>query len=302
MDSARPAPMGVWEIVRTAIRVYISNANSLFMIVLVLAVPFTILIALLLNAALPEELVNIDPARGEDAFSGLTVSDFSSLIVVGIIGGILSFVVSMVAIGACFVVVGNALDGRPTGWLDAVRVALSKVASLAWIPLLVGLLLFGGAIAGIIVVALLGAVLEPLAVIAAIALFCAFIYVFVLWSLAVPALMAEDVRGTRALARSGELIQGRWWPTLGVYVVAFLIILVVSIILGAIFDRQGDTSSGALIVSIIGSAISQILVTPFQAAIAGVVYFDLRARNEPTAPPVTGMPPGAGTPPPPPTF
>ncbi len=295
--------MGLWEIVSTAIRVYVSNANALFLIVAVLAVPVTILLTLLITAALPDELVNFDPARGEDALSGLTVSDFRSLIVVGLIGGVLGFVISMVAIGACFVVVGEALAGRSIGWTDAIRSALSKVASLIWIPLLVGLLILGGLIAGAILIGALAAVVEALAVIVGIGLLCAFVYVAVLWSLAVPALMAEDVRGTRALARSGELIQGRWWPTLGVYLIAFVIILVVSLVLDAIFGAPEGRTGTDLVVALIGGAISQILVTPFQAAVAGVVYFDLRARKEqsqPAMPETAGGHPGQMAPPPPP--
>ena len=287
--------MGIWEIVGSAIRVYLGNANALFLIVAVLAVPISIVLTLLTVAALPDELVNFDAGRGEDVLSGLTVSDFGSLIVVGLISGVLGFVISMVAIGACFVVVREALAGMSIGWMDAIRGAFAKLSSLIWIPLLIGLLIFGGLIAGALVIGLLAAAAEALAVIAAIALLCALIYVAVLWSLAVPALIVEDVRGSRALARSGELIQGRWWPTLGVYAVAFLIILIVRILLDAIFGTPEGAAGNDLLLALIGAAISQILVTPFQAAVAGVVYFDLRARKEPSQAEMPDTPPPPAT-------
>ena len=49
-----------------------------------------------------------------------------------------------------------------------------------------------------------------------------------------PALLAEDVGPVAALGRSFRLVSGRWWPTFGALLVMYLIVVVISGILGVL--------------------------------------------------------------------
>jgi hypothetical protein len=98
------------------------------------------------------------------------------------------------------------------------------------------------------------------------------------WSPAIPVLVVEGTTATGALTRSFNLVRGRWWPTFGTILTAWLIVVVLSSIasriLGA-FVPAGDNAAAGLIIST-GIAVA---TTPFIVAVLAVLYFDLRARR-----------------------
>lgn len=295
-------PLGVWGVVTTALRVYFAKANTLFTIVLILVVPISVLTSLLIGATVPDELKNLDPQTTTDnPFEGLTFEDFRGFLLVALVSGIIGLVVTMVAIGACFKAVGDALAGREASWRASIRAAADKALALIWIPVLIFLLFLAAMIGSVLVIAILSELVAPLGAIAAIALFCGAVYIFVSWSVAIPVLMDEGTGGMRALSRSAELVKGRWWPTFGAYLIAGVLLLVLTVILDAVFDLNsiGDEN---LFLTTLGSAISQILFTPLQAALVGVVYFDLRRRKGGTTPAASGPPLPPPPPPPPPML
>ena len=74
------------------------------------------------------------------------------------------------------------------------------------------------------------------------------IYLAVSWSIAVPVLLGEDLRGRRALRRSRALVSGRWWPCAGVLVLAVILALVVALAFSLLLDAiVGDTGSDPVI-------------------------------------------------------
>ena len=75
------------------------------------------------------------------------------------------------------------------------------------------------------------------------------IWLAVAWSVSYPALLSEGIGPVAALGRSFRLVRGRWWPTFGALLVMYLIVLVISGILGVLFgatlvavDRQRAAS------------------------------------------------------------
>ena len=74
------------------------------------------------------------------------------------------------------------------------------------------------------------------------------IWLSVAWSVSYPALLAEGLRGIAALGRSFKLVSGRWWPTFGALLVMYLIVLVISailgVLLGAAFVASLDSEVG----------------------------------------------------------
>jgi hypothetical protein len=108
---------------------------------------------------------------------------------------------------------------------------------------------------------------------------------WVCFSLAIPVLLTEDVRGGRALSRSRALVQGFWWRVFAVSLLGYLL----SAILGGAIEgvvagvstvnTASDTVVGGVL-SVIAGTISKMITTPFVAAFVTVLYFDQRVRKE----------------------
>ena len=98
----------------------------------------------------------------------------------------------------------------------------------------------------------------------------------VMFSVAIPALVVENRKGTEAMGRSWNLVKGHfwhaWWSS---------------------SSRPSSPGSSAGIIGGIGTAISdnwfvtwifqaigQIIMAPFSALVAVLLYLDLRARSE----------------------
>lgn len=77
---------------------------------------------------------------------------------------------------------------------------------------------------------------------------------------------------------SADLVKPRWWPTFGLYLIAAISMAIIGFVIGAIFGGRSADPNTLLVV--LQDAISQLIFTPFQAAIVAVVYFDLRTRRE----------------------
>jgi hypothetical protein len=110
------------------------------------------------------------------------------------------------------------------------------------------------------------------------------IWLAVAFSVAIPVLMMEDRRGTSALGRSFRLVRGRWWATFAAFLVAYLILAVVSVIVaallvGALFTGVENQVVGAIVYGA-GNVLAMVITTPLIAAVATVIYFDLRVRKE----------------------
>lgn len=271
-------PLGVLETFIASIKVFFANANTLLLIAAIFVIPVTILTVLVIRLAF-NDLATIDP-NSQNPFEGLTRSEAIQVISAFVIGTVVNLVISMIAIGACFKAILDALSGTRPDWRGSIRAALDKVRSLVWLPVLIGLLFLAGAVAVIVVVAVLGAVSEQLGALVGMAGLAGAVYVFVLWSVAMPVLMAEDRRGLAAVTRSQQLIKGQWWPTFGVYALAFLALIVVSTILSSIFNVGGRTGDEGLVLTSLYGVVTNVLFTPFQAALVGVVYLNLALKKQ----------------------
>src|SRR4029453_5160579 len=75
-----------------------------------------------------------------------------------------------------------------------------------------------------------------------------------------------------------ELVGGRRWQVFGVIVVLFLVQFIITAVLNAIANSVSDSFVGYTI----SDLIVRILVAPFTALAAGVLFFELKAlRGEP---------------------
>jgi hypothetical protein len=117
-----------------------------------------------------------------------------------------------------------------------------------------------------------------------------------IWSVIAPSIVVEDRGVIEAFGRSRELVRGNGWNVFGVIVLAFLIVIAVSIVLGLIGSVLGDAGRVVL------QAIGNVLTAPIAALVASILFFDLGGgQGVATSPaePASVEPPPSEPPPPP---
>jgi hypothetical protein len=111
------------------------------------------------------------------------------------------------------------------------------------------------------------------------------VYLFVRWYFVPQTVVIEGARGPLALSRSGVLVEGSWWRTFGLVLLANIAIAIPAFVLLTPFAALADSTDRA-VWAMVGSAITTSVTTPFVALYSTLMYYDLRAR--------AGSPSGAG--------
>ncbi|HWK17919.1 MAG TPA: hypothetical protein VNR66_10745 [Solirubrobacteraceae bacterium] len=254
-------PLGIGEILDAALKLYRARAVELWKLVALIIVPVEVVDRIVFAASLP---------------SGVYAHDGSLYAPVGTVGGawivvtiVLRFVAAALVIGALSRGLIDAYVGHPSGWRQSLEYAADRLAPLLWLALLTSLVV----LVGFILFVIPG------------------VYLLVALSVAVPVLMFEGIAGPAALARSRELVSGRWWPTLGALIVGVVLIIAVDLVITAVvaaIESGGHVNSVGVVIVLSGMAtiVSNVLTYPLLAAITAVIYLDLRHRKE-------GLEPGA---------
>jgi hypothetical protein len=259
MDAAQLRPLSVGEILDLAIKIYRQRFVHLVKAVTVVVAPVSVLGALI-QLSLPDSESLTDTT---DEFGQVTVESGDIWAFVGgfVALGIVAYVASQLAAAASFKLVSGAYLDEEPDWRASLAFATSKLGSLIWLTIVFAL----GLVAGVLACIIPG------------------IYLYVAWTVAVPALLLEDVRGAKALGRSRALVKGRWWPVAGVILVAFILSGLVQTVASGLFlavASMGDNEVVDVVAQAVANTAASVLTTPFTAAVIMVVYFDLRVRKE----------------------
>jgi hypothetical protein len=110
------------------------------------------------------------------------------------------------------------------------------------------------------------------------------IYISVSWYFVAQAVVVDDRRGLAALARSGELVRGRWTGAALTGLAFQLAVLVAGSLVGYAFSVAASAVNADAVL-VLGDVIFQSFAIPFVAIGATLFYLDLRATVVP--PPVT---------------
>jgi hypothetical protein len=255
-------PLRVGEILDVCINIFTKNFLTFLRLVLILVVPVQAIGVLVLVATVPRaDLLS----SGFGNTSGRTISSADAPAFIGgqIVVAVLALVLYGIATAACFKAVGDAYLGRRPDWRSSLRFAARRFHSVLWVTVMI----------------------QVLATLAAIFLIAPGVWLWFSWSVSIPVLLFEGLKGRRALRRSFQLVKGRWWKTAGAIVCGYLIALVVGGVLqgvvGAlVFTGAGDSVLGTALINALGKGIGQLFTTPFPAAVTAVVYYDLRVRKE----------------------
>jgi len=128
------------------------------------------------------------------------------------------------------------------------------------------------------------------AIIAGIAIFFGFIACIIpgialltLWAVVAPVVVIERLGVFDALSRSWNLVKTNFWQTLGVIVIFWIIVFVVTGLIGIVFN------GASLIVAVAIAWIAHFLLAPLSALASSILYFELRAAESGAPePPTTG--------------
>ncbi|MBA2273801.1 MAG: hypothetical protein H0W21_07875 [Actinobacteria bacterium] len=252
MNRSELRPLGVAEIVDVALKVYLKHALGLFKLVAIVVVPVQLLQLLF--------TLSIGPATSTETPDAPTLAGFAFG---GLLVGLLTFVATTLATGACFKAVTDAYLGDRPDTSESLRFARGRLGSLMLVSFLGALLTF----LGVLLFVLPG------------------IYLWIAFSVAAPVLLFEGVKGSGALGRSRRLVQGRWWPVFGTLLLGFILAAIVGGIITAVLGGVLAVGAGsgdfiAALVGAVAGSVAAIITTPFQAALIAILFFDLKVRKE----------------------
>ncbi|MFI1801509.1 hypothetical protein ACH427_29795 [Streptomyces sp. NPDC020379] len=202
---------------------------------------------------------------------------------------------SIIATGMLMVMVSHAILGRTTSIGEAWRSARPQLGRmcglLVLLPLMVcGVLAVGLGIGMLVTAAGAESAGAALALLGGLGSVVAGAWLWIRYSLAVPALMLEKQGVIASMRRSAKLVRGSWWRVFGVQLLAVALTFVVSMIaqmpvgvVESLVSGGSDsdvTSWPTLIVAGVGAVISSTLAFPVTAAVTALLYTDQRIRRE----------------------
>ena len=262
-------PLGIGEILDVGIKIYSRNWLTLFKIVAFVVLPAQILVNFAEISALPGNATisnggSPSPFGGPVTVDGTLSGHQAAVLLVGFSGAFLiQFIAGRFAQAGCFRAVADAYLGEEVGWRSSLRFALRRLPAIVWLSILAGFFV----VLGFVFFVIPG------------------VYLYVAFTVAVPVLLVEGAGPWRALRRSRQLVQGRWWGTLGVALVGYLLVSIVSValtgvVVGVAFANPARNTVTGFVLNTLAATIGSMIATPAAAAFITVLYIDLRVRRE----------------------
>ncbi len=100
--------------------------------------------------------------------------------------------------------------------------------------------------------------------------------------------MLEDKGPVDSLTGSHHLVWGNWWRTAAILTVGFIVVFVIYIAAGVVIGVAGpliglgsiDPLLFGMIAPLLVGVLASLILTPFYAALALAIYWDLKLRKE----------------------
>ena len=255
-------PLGIGEIVDVAVNIFLRNFGTLLKIVAIVIVPLTILTFLLDLLALQEASITDPNAALYEANNGeFRVLNESTYNIAMAIQALVMLLGTTLAIASILRAVGRAYVGQEVDAGESLRFGLGRIHSIIWISILYGL----GVGIGFILLVIPG------------------IWLMIAWSLCLPVLIFEGLKGSKSLGRSNKLVNKHWWHTFGALLLGYILIVVVQLVLPLLVELiAGSVESVELYAALldIANGLTNLLVLPLFGALLTVIYYDLRVRKE----------------------
>jgi hypothetical protein len=104
------------------------------------------------------------------------------------------------------------------------------------------------------------------------------IYLTIRWYFVPQTVVIEGARGPVALSRSRLLVEGFWWRTFGLVVLANLATTIFGLFVTTPFTAIAESTDRA-VWALVGSAVTTSIAAPFVAIYSTLLYYDLLARR-----------------------
>lgn len=277
MSAPELRPLSQGEILDRGFKVAFRNFGRLTAIAAAVFVPVFIIGMIVVKLSLPDGAQVVD-----GQIFVVQESDLDSLTAGIVIAAIIAVIGYFVAFAAMHFAIGDIyLNENPSvgGSLDAARARFGQI-------LLAILATMAGFAVPVGVAVLIGAMLGTGGII--IALLASLVYIIWFWivsSLALPALMREDVSGAASIKRSMQLVKGHGGNVFVVLFVTGIFASIAGAIVGQIFSSVfAETLNSSLLgvgmQNFAPTVLAEMLTAPVTVAIVTVLYFDMRVRNE----------------------
>jgi len=254
-------PLGVPAIIDAAIRLLTRHARTLFVIAAVVMLPISLLeyVVGVWASGIVTGAETIPTTTDPEVAFRLLFESLGPLVLAGLVAGVIAVLAQLAVQLGSVKAIADIYLGREPQWRESLGYGFRRLptAVLAFLIALVPLLV------GFVLCLLPGIALATL------------------WSLTPVTIAAEGQGAASGLSRSFDLVKKRFWPILGVLVLAVLVTAILSSILGAIANAailaSGDLQVG---LQTLLNLIARLVTTPFMVAVLTVAYFDLRIRQE----------------------
>lgn len=104
------------------------------------------------------------------------------------------------------------------------------------------------------------------------------VYLAVRWYFVPQAVVIEGARGPAALTRSSQVVEGFWWRTLGLVLLANLAVAIPGLVLLVPFTAIAASTDQA-VWALVGTILTTSVTTPFVSLYSALLYYDLVARR-----------------------
>lgn len=218
----------------------------------------------------------------------LTGGDVGAWMLSAALTGVVGWLAAVLLTGMLTVVAGRAIFGstisagetwaRIRGRLPAlIGLVGLECACLALLAGVVGLIVAALAAANAAAAVLLGLPLVLLSV-------ATVVYLYTALSFAPVLIVLERLPVIDSITRSLTLVRNSFWRVLGIRVLAWVVVALISAAIAAPFHFLGHLAGGPEIVAVavgaVGAAIGRIVTAPFSAGVVVLLYADRRIRSE----------------------
>ena len=265
------------EMIDASIKIVGNNAKILMPMAAVMVLPFQIVAAIATISA--QDDVNTLTNGKSTKVSNATIGALGASGVLGLLG-------TVVVTGALTWFIAEYYVGRTPTAGEAVKLGLRRTPSTVGSYLLAFLVSIVVALPAVALLAAGIATDAPaLIVVAFLVMFVVFFWIFIRLSCAVPAIIVERLGAAAALKRSFQLVKGYFWKVLGTFVVTNILIGIVAgvisaIITGVLGALGGGNRGFEFVWQSIAGTVAAAITTPISAAVAVLLYMDLRIRKE----------------------
>jgi hypothetical protein len=277
--------MTLGDVLDGGFKLFRANLKAMLLVGSAFLVPLALLSAFGQRWTQPFSLMEAldDPSLAESTQSYLpNVWELASLAAYVLLG----LVFMPTCIGAITSLVARSYLGEQATAGQALREAFRRFWRFLGASLLVSLLTAAPLLPAVALV-VLGALAESPALVGLGLLlmvpgFLATIALVTLLEAVVPAIVVEELGPARAIRRSFALVRSRFWPVLGILLLALLLAYLLSSVLSVPFTilvlvLGGDAGWPFLA---LGTLVPSLLVTAWGGIVATLIYFDLRIRRE----------------------